>query len=63
MATFVLMRITQGDHQGEYVSNVGGFPLPLLRGQKFFLHTEVGMAYRFLETAAHEMAAHLKNTQ
>ncbi len=55
----VLIRITQGNHESEYVSNISGFPLPLLRGQKWFLNPEVGMAYKFLVPAAHEMVAHL----
>jgi hypothetical protein len=54
----VLIRITQGSHESEYVSATAGFPLPL-SGRQWFLSAEVGMAFRFFLPAAHEMVGHL----
>jgi hypothetical protein len=55
-----VIRITQGEATGTFVSQLTGFPLPTLRGQKWFLFAEHGGAFRFLvDAAAAEMLAHL----
>jgi hypothetical protein len=42
-----IVRITQGDHMGEYVGTISGFPL-VGASQNYFLHPDEGMAYQFL---------------
>ena len=59
----VVIRVKDGEHAGTYVSDITGFPLPMLHGKKWFLHAEVGAAYQFFLPAAHEMLAHLANAE
>jgi hypothetical protein len=55
-----VIRITQGEATGTFVSQTTGFPLPTLRSQKRFLFAERDGAFRFInDAAAAEMLAHL----